>query len=365
MKVTIERDTYPPEFERLFPPCRRDFCFEAAVQSAIESEWYSIMVTDGGHAFAHVVAPKPIPGTPWCDVEPFMGYTGFLTTSNKNGFLREALAAYSEACRSLRIIAELVRFNPILGNHWPYLGREELEVVAAKSIVVVSCERDEQQQIGHFSRSRRRDLRRGLRELQSRLLDKSSEIDLFRQLYERLLERAGAAPHWRFGNKFYAKVAACPAFEIQSVWSGNRLAAAALIGAHSTAYHYVLAANAEDYPPGAGERLIYEVARRAAENGCRQLVLGGGVTAAPDDSLLLFKARFAREPVTFFIGKMVHDRAKFEEISATAVAARPELANGSYFLKHRLVTPEKGAISYYRDGFSTVGRPIGRREFEL
>jgi UDP-N-acetylbacillosamine alanyltransferase len=336
MKVIIERNAYPPEFGRFFPSCALDFCYVAEVQSAIESEWYSITVVDGGRAFAHIVAPKPIPGTAWCDVEPFMGYTGFLTNCTEHSFLGEALAAYSEACRSLRIIAELVRFNPVLGNHQPYLGRAELEVVAAKNIVVVSCEREEQQQIGHFSPPCRRRLRRSLIEQQARLLDKLSEMDVFRQLYERSLERVRAAHYWRFDDRFYARVAACSAFELASVWSGERLVSVALIGAHPTAFHYVLAANAEDYPPGAGERLIYQVARRAAQVGCRCLVLGGGNTAAPDDSLLRFKARFAREPVIFFIGKMIHDRSNFAELCNCAITARPDLAGSSYFLKYGL-----------------------------
>jgi len=306
--------------------------------SAIESEWYGIMVTDGRRAFAHAVAPKPIPGTPWYDVGPFMGYEGFLTTSSEQSFLAEALSAYSEACKSLRIVAELIRFNPVLKNHVPYLDRDELDVVAAKSIVVVSCERDEQRQIDHFSTSCRRSVRQGLRKLQARLLDKSSEMDLFRQLYERSLERLGAAPHWRFDDRFYSSVAACPAFKIQSVWSGDKLAAAGLIGAHPTAWHCLLLGTADDRPRWVVPRLIYETARRAAEAGCRNLILGGGVTASPDDSLLQFKVRFASKLTTFFIGKMQHDKVEFARLSEQAISARPDIAESGYFLKHRLVS---------------------------
>jgi hypothetical protein len=337
MKVAIERNDHPPAFAAFFPPSKADFGFDPAVQSALESEWYGVTISDAGRAFAHMVAPKPISGTPWCDVEPFLGYTGFLATSHDPAFLAEALAAYSDACRSLGIIAELVRFNPVLRNHLPYRDRPELEVAAAKLIVVVTCESDEAAQIEHFSKSRRRDLRRGLNDLQGRLLNKSTEMDRFRHLYECSQERLGTAPQWRFDDRFYAAVAACPAFEIQSVWSEERLAAAALIGKHPKACHYVLAASAEDYPVGASECLIYQSARRAAEAGCRHLVLGGGNTAAADDGLLRFKARFAREAITFFIGKMVHDEANFARISQQAVLARPELGNTPHFLKYRLV----------------------------
>ena len=109
------------------------------------------------------------------------------------------------------------------------------------------------------------------------------------------------------------------------------MVSAALIGLHPAAYHYVLAAHAADYTPGAGERLIYQTARHAAKGGSRKLVLGGGVTAAADDGLLRFKARFTRELVTFFIGKMVHDKPRFAELCNRAITARPDLANSSYF----------------------------------
>jgi hypothetical protein len=336
MKVNIERNAFPPEFGRFFPPHTTDFGYQAMVQSAIEAEWYGITITDGARAFAHLVAPKAIPGTAWCDVEPFILYTGFLTTSAEPGFLAAALAAYSEACRSLRIIAELVRFNPIPQNHVPFLGRGELDVVAAKSVVVVACETEEERQLGHFSFSGRKIVRRSLRELRGRLLDKSREMDLFRHLYERGLDRLGAAPHWRFGDRFYAAIAACPDFAIESVWSGDRLAGAQLVGMHPTAWHYLLLATADDYPRGTCERLTYQTARQAAAAGCQQAILGGGVTAAPDDGVLLFKARFARELTPFFIGKMVHDKAAFCRVTAAAVAARPALADSGHFLKHRL-----------------------------
>ena len=86
MRVTIEQNAYPPEFASFFPRCKTDFGFEAVVQSAISKEWYGIVVTDGERAFAHTVAPKPIPGTPWCDVDAVMCYTGFLTTSHEFRF---------------------------------------------------------------------------------------------------------------------------------------------------------------------------------------------------------------------------------------------------------------------------------------
>jgi hypothetical protein len=337
MEVFVKPRAYPAKFKELFPAHQIDLGHEPEMISALDEEWYSILVVDGHRALAHAIAPKPIGGTGLYDVEPFIGYGGLLTNSDDKYFLHEALLAYSAACRNLNVIAELIRFDPLLLNHQFFIDRDELNVVSAKHVIVVSCENNFEMQVSHFSKSCRSTLRRGLRDYHARVLDKSREIEVFRNLYEGSIARIAADKRWLFSDRFYSAIVASPLFEIQSVWSNNDLAAAALVGQHPTGSHYILAANSAEYLPGAGERLIYEIVRKAAERGHRRLMLGGGNTAALDDPLLRYKSKFGKSAAMFYIGTIVHDRPNFERIQAQAIALRPEIRDRQFFLKHRLL----------------------------
>jgi hypothetical protein len=358
MDVIIEARRYPTKFKEVFAAHQTDLGHQPEMMSAIDEEWYSILVFDGHRALAHAIAPKPIGETGLYDVEPFMGYGGLLVNTNDQCFLREALAAYSGACRSLKVVAELIRFDPLLLNHQFFIDRTELDVIPAKPVIVVSCERDYDRQIWNFSPPCRRRLRRGLQDFSARTLDKSKEIDLFRDLYERALGRVGANRNWGFSDRFYSAIAASPMFEVESVWSNDLLVAAAVIGHHVTAGHYVLAANSEDYLPGAGERLIYEITRNTVARGQRQLMLGGGNTPTSDDPLLRYKARYARDSVTFFVGMMIHDEAKFEMLQVQAIASQPELQNQKYFLKYRLVSNPVNEVVSRRNSLFPAGEQL-------
>ena len=337
MQVFVEPRAYHAKFKEFFARAQMDLGHEPEMISALDEDWYSILVVDGARALAHAIAPKPIGRTGLNDVEPLMGYGGLLTSTADRSFLGDALAAYSVACRELKVVAELIRFDPLLLNHTDFLGRREINIVPAKDVVVVSCENDREAQISRFSAPCRRRLRRGLEKFHTRLLEKPREVTLFRDFYERSLVRVGAAKHWFLPDRFYAAITASSLFQIYSVWSDAELAAAALVGHHPTGAHYVLAANAENYPAGAGERLIYEITRDAAGRGERRLMLGGGNTSDPDDPLLRYKSRYAEKPVTFFLGTMVHDRPRFDALQTQAVAARPQISEETFFLKHRLV----------------------------
>jgi hypothetical protein len=64
-------------------------------------------------------------------------------------------------------------------------------------------------------------------------------------------------------------------------------------------------------------------------------MLGGGVTADPDDGLLRFKRKFAKGSSTFYIGMFLHDDMRYLDLCNQAVAADPTIASSRFFLKYR------------------------------
>ena len=331
--VKVTENAHDPRFDQFFPLLRRDAFHEAGLLGAMSAHWFSLLVTDGRDALHNAVSPLPIFATRLSDVEPFLGYAGFLYTSADPAFLEPALAAYSETCKALGIVAELVRFDPILANHVPLAGRyQRLEVEIAKQVVVADCPPEESKLVERFSRGCRRDVRRGLRDFTFKPID---DITAFRNLYEDAMRRIDLERHWFFDDRFYKQVSAEKLFAPYGVFANDRLVCAALAIHHETASHYTLAASIPDYPIGASELLVFGIAKESARRGIRRLMLGGGHTSSPDDSLLWFKRKFARETVDFAIGKIVHDAVAYERLCTEAIRANPSLSSSPYFLRYR------------------------------
>lgn len=334
MQVSIGHNRHPDRFSRLIPAASLDLYHQPDVLSLIYPRWLSVLVSHGDQALAGCFEPRPIGDSGLSDVEPAMGYSGLVVNSADPGFIAEALAAYSAACRSERVVAELIRFNPVLADHRPFEDQAAIEVVPAKQVVVCRCSTDPAEVLAGFSSSRRKLVTRTRDRLSARLLE-PSEIDQFRGLYEQAMTRLQAESRWLFDDAFYAGLVRNPRFGVVGVWKSDRLLAACVIGCAAPIAHYVIAANSEDYAEGAGERLIFEAALESARRGADHLILGGGVTGAPDDGLLVFKKRFSPAAAQFYIGKMVHDTEAYERLCAAAVQAHPDRAGSRQLLRYR------------------------------
>ncbi|MDP6602664.1 MAG: GNAT family N-acetyltransferase [Rhodospirillales bacterium] len=298
-------------------------------------DWRSVLITDGREAWLHAFAKAPIGETGHFDVDPFLGYAGPVATTADSRFVEAALQAHSEVCRAENIIAEVFRFNPLLGNHAAFDGTAT-RVVRAKDIIITECAAEEDAQLVTFTKSCRSSVRRGLRDLAFEDFKGASGMDAFAGLYRRSLDRLGSEAKWYFPNAFLARALASDQFAAYGVRKGSELVSAALAIHHPAGAYYFLAANADAQVQGANELLVYGIARAAFARGARRLILGGGHGDSATDALYRFKAKFAPSPTPFHIGLMTYNGPALEALRAEAVAHRPELAEAPYFLNYRL-----------------------------
>ena len=336
MKLVLTENFHDARFDQFFPIGRRSAFHEADVLTAIAPKWYSVLIFDGSMAFHNSFCASPIDGTGLFDVEPLLGYAGPLVTTADQDFIRAALELYSNTCSELKIIAELVRFDPMLKNHLSFLPQGKVEITAAKRVIVVSCFSDPANQMSQFSQPCRRRLRAGLRQYRFERLHGAAGFLRFRAQYETSVRRLNLNDRWLFSDQLYDNAAKSDLFATYGVYDGDRLVSSALVVHHPRCSHYMLVASVADYPPGASELLIFGIARECASLGTSHLMLGGGRTAAPDDGLLRFKQKFAKGFCQFHIGHLIHDGRSYRELCDGAIVAEPSLASSSFFLKYRL-----------------------------
>lgn len=328
------------------PPEPTAFQLEPTLGALHGRGWLGVLITDGPRAFAHAIAPSRIADTGWFDVEPFVGYGGPRVNTDDAEFIREALAVYGRFCRERRIVAELVRFDPLRPGVWAGAGLSAaLRVVSDKPVVYVPVERDESAQLAHYSDPCRRRVKSalaaGLRG--ATVAPAGEDWPAFVALYRASMRRVGAAAQWLFDDAFFARLRGAAGARLHVVRSARGELASGAITLHDpdTAY-YFLAANGDlDTHKGANNLLIHHLTRDAASlpTPARFVSLGGGNSPAEDDPLLVFKRKFARETRAFPLGFLTHDADALSELCRRAAAHDPANAAARMFLRYRLAAP--------------------------
>ncbi len=338
MNVYLEKSGLPKEIENFFPIEQLDAFHNPDLSNCIYGDdWYSVLITDDTDAFFHVFSKNLIPNSDFYDVEPFIGYSGPVVTTSSPGFLNLAIEEYSQICRDEVIIAEVIRFNPLLENHSYFGPGTKINIQPAKDIVIVDCFNDDNSQLNSFSKTGRYETRKAISSASYIMKDKSESLSEFVKFYYKSLERVGADTRWYFGTDFFDRVKTSNHFEVRSVTFEDKIVSAALVIFYPFASYYFIAANDPLMPLGANNYLIFNIAKETALRGSKKLILGGGVSSNPKDKLLAFKRKFAKKSKIFYIGKLIHNEKIYQELCTFAITQDPNLKDVNYFLKYRII----------------------------
>ncbi|MGY1635485.1 hypothetical protein ACI78V_02385 [Geodermatophilus sp. SYSU D00742] len=116
----------------------------------------------------------------------------------------------------------------------------------------------------------------------------------FGVFYRRAMRAVRAGPLYHFGNPYFDALARSGAFQVTARDAHGVSAAAIFLARGADASYHLSASRAEPRPEaGSVNLVVLEGLRECARRGAVICVLGGGTTAAPDDTLLHFKASMA------------------------------------------------------------------------
>ncbi len=240
------------------------------------------------------------------------GYGGFLI----EGKVTQALEAdYAEYCRSNRIVSEVVRFHPLLGNQADVETIYD-KVCLGKTVAIDTTSAEIIWQ--NFSSKNRNMVRKAQKSgLKSYWTLDESMIDVFMELYNATMDKDRAAKYYYFDRKFYESIV--NDLKYHAMWfytkAEKEIAAISIFLFANGKMHYHLSASRPQYRPMAPTNLLlYEASLWAAENGYGTLHLGGGLGAACDN-LYAFKKAFNRQPdYDFYLGKRIFCKEIYEEL---------------------------------------------------
>jgi hypothetical protein len=306
------------------PPPARDIYGDPAYVSLFAFEpgtrGTCAVFEQGEQVWLHAFLLQPY-GEELYDIETAYGYGGPWSNSDDPAFISRAYAAYTDWLESQGVIAEFLRLHPLIRNE-QYI---ESEVERDRT----TCSIDLTRELG-FGVKVRNMLKRATKD--GVLVEQVSaveHVDTFHALYDANMKTLDADSFYRFDRAFFQALA--PLVDqrgmlLACIRDGRWVAASILLQSSPYLHYFFSASDYEARVPGTTNLLLQEAASLGQSMGCERFHLGGGRTAAEDDSLLLFKKSLCTDEHVFHISKRVVHPERYAAVCDAWRAANPRMA---------------------------------------
>lgn len=248
------------------------------------------------------------------DIQGAYGYNGLVASTDEDAFIAEFWKAFDAYCEENDIIAEFMRFHPLLNNQ--RLASPNMKTFFSRHTVSLNLSLSlDEIWTQQFSSKNRNMIRKA--EKEGVTIVGSDDYETFRKLYDSTMTNLNAEGYYFFPQSYYDEFK--QSFKNDSIlclamFEGKVIAGSMFMFSKDYA-HYHLSARDREYSKYAANNLIlwYGI-QKAKERGCKWFHFGGGTTGEEDDSLLLFKQNFSKMKTEFWIGKRVHNQTVYDSI---------------------------------------------------
>lgn len=261
--------------------------------------------------FMHAFHLGSIPNTKWKDVQSPYGYGGPLANTDNNAFLNEADEAFKQWAVANDVVAEFVRFHPVIENWKYYLGPNEID----RETCWIDCSQEDV--LMSYEVRQRTAVRRAIKNgVQIEWLTKPDLLKLFPDFYLQAMKSIKASDFYLFPHSYFERILGLPFVSGIAAKIDNEVVAMSLFLEDGIGEYHLSGKTLKGAQMSASNLLIHEAALSMQKKGIGKLYLGGGTSSAQDDSLLFFKKGFSKNKSTFRIGKRVLMPHAYEEIKS-------------------------------------------------
>ena len=263
------------------------------------------------------------------DIQGPSGYNGVATNSKSPDFIRDFSQAFSEYCLNQNIIAEFVRFNPILGNH--KTSSHIKPVKTNKNIVVDLSLSVEDIWSLSFEYSVRKNVKKAQRNGLFVECFQGSEIsdnciETFHSIYIDTMKRQLADTTYFVSIDYFRSIKnTMPdnTLFFFTVKDEKAVSCELVTFNNKVAYSFLGGTLSEYFPLRPNDILKYEAILELKKRALYSYCLGGGQTI--DDGIFKYKRGFSKNgEVDFFIGKKIHNKNIYEQVCEKWETRYPE-----------------------------------------
>ena len=304
-----------------------------------DGEPICIFYEKDGFRALNVVMKRPVPNphnnedlNQYCDFVTPYGYGGFLLSDNDPEALAGFVKAYEKYCKEEQVVAEFVRFHPVINNAHDV---DSLYQVIDLGHTVCMDTSSEEVIFKNITSKNRNMIRKAEKNGVEIRTGNSKELYLkFEEIYNETMRKVDADAYYFFKEDFYDSIREQLKDNSTIFYAvkEDEIIAMSIILFSEGAMHYHLSASKREYQTYAPTNLIlYKAACWGAQNGMRTFHLGGGL-GSREDHLYHFKKEFNRgEDTQFSIGKKVFIQDVYDKL-CEVVEADPD---ATFFPRYR------------------------------
>jgi len=261
------------------------------------------------------------------DLESVYGYSGYISNSLDQEFIKRAIQEYKKDCIQKKIVAEFIRFSPF--NNFANKFSDSLDYYKSfGDNVIVDLESDID---SNYKKKARYLIRKASENLE---VSRSHNIDLFIELYYQTMNKNNASSFYFFDKSFFKNLIKLNFIKMFKVVERREVVSMAIFLLDNKNIYYYLSANTpQGYKLNANFYLLDQVIRKFKSNGLQKMILGGGSSPDKDDNLLQFKKKFSSYSEPFITGGMIFINKKYE--SYNRIYKHSSGTANNFFLNYR------------------------------
>jgi len=285
------------------------------------------------NVWLHPFLLRPIPsidgldfGRQLFDIETAYGYGGPLSSTDETGFVHDAHEAFYQWLTQKQVIAEFVRFHPLLQNQkWAPSGTEIIYDRETVSLDLSSIHDGEMPFDSKTKNMIRKSSNLGVHIVEGRPVEVVKE---FITLYNKTMTRVGAEQYYLFGSGYFQQLAELSeqtGMLLIAEYSGKWIGASFFLKGTTMLHYHLSATDPDARIPGITNQILYSAACYGKQRGLLKLHLGGGRTSVASDSLLKFKKTMGTDSHGFYIGRRIIDLERYTKIRLWWIKENPAL----------------------------------------
>jgi len=250
------------------------------------------------------------------DIQGAYGYNGVVSSSYSQSFINDFYQAFESFCKKKNVVAEFVRFHPILDNH--KFSQNYYDLIFDRNTVFIDTQLPENEIFSKFQTTTRKQIKRCTNRHNIEVAQKThdiSSLDDFLNIYWETMKRVKSI-NYLFFNREYFKDLLLNNDTIQyiAMFEEKPIASiTALFGKHIMHGH--LGGALTEYLSLSAYSLLYwEMIKTAKQRGLKLVHVGGGATNLNNDKLLEFKKNFSTQLTKFYIGKKIYNNDVYKTV---------------------------------------------------
>ena len=269
-------------------------------------------------------------------VTPY-GYGGPVIhwTNDKEKLIQAYMDDFGRYTEKEHIIAEFVRFHPILGNGVDF--KEVYKSIFDRKTVGTNLTYDDVV-AKEFSKHKRKDIRKALKnpEIRYEVTENPSTLQDFLKIYYSTMDRDKADDYYYFKPDYFQTMLEKFREHITAgrVFLGDQLIAMGIYFRYGKYLHAHLSGTLSEYLDYSPANILkYALAVYGHENGYEVIHYGGGTSRSPENGVYKFKKEFGKNTeFDFYIAKKVWNEEIYKQI-CSAVGAD---VNSEFFPAYRM-----------------------------